>query len=84
MTNTPITPEEAVKLLRETLQRLVPLNLGDHVYGVRDSVDLSKWEGSSWDHPKVIEFGAAIDGIENALAATAHLVEPAQTGGSDE
>lgn len=84
MTNTPITPEEAVKLLREAVARARAFNY----WGVTSYAQMYYPGYESKPHTEDAFRGAErhmLDGIfSEALDATAHLVEPAQTGGSDE
>jgi len=62
--------EDVVTKLRDALLALKAQELGDYVYDVRSRASESGngFEGNSWEHPDVLAFSAAIDGIESGIA----------------
>lgn len=56
--------------LKEAIKVLVnEEHLGDFIYNIRDRVNSSgeRFEGSSWDHPRVKRFSDAVKALEDYI-----------------
>lgn len=43
---------------------LEDFNVGDMIYNVRESTDMSDFDGDSWDHPRVKRFSDLVSELE--------------------
>lgn len=62
--------QDALREVQEMLLALKAQELGDYIYDVRNRAAEScdGFEGLSWEHPDVVSFSNAIDGIDKSLA----------------
>lgn len=60
--------EETKEALRELLD---DYHLEDFIYDVREGLDLpADFEGSTWEHPKVVRFGEIVTTLRESLGET--------------
>lgn len=59
---------EQHKALKALFDSEAPWSLEDWVYNVRESADFSDHEGSSWEHPDVVQYSNALEACEAVIA----------------